>query len=208
MSSTGIVIAGFGDNEYLPSFHNYNCYGFLLNNFLSKKIKTGSVSMDRQSWIEPFAQNSMINTFMLGFSPDVYATVNDELKVCLEAFAEKIKVALQAQAINGLDAMVSAAMQSHEDAWTEAALRAHGYPLRDVMGSLPVDEMAELAETLIMLQSLKEKITQNTETVSGPVSVAVITRGDGFVWIKRKHYFDPKLNPRFFIRQGLRVPGN
>jgi len=25
----------------------------------------------------------------------------------------------------------------------------------------------------------------------------VISRGDGFVWIKRKHYFSPDLNPHF-----------
>jgi hypothetical protein len=77
----------------------------------------------------------------------------------------------------------------------------HGRPLRRVIGSLPVDEMAELAETLIMLQSLKEKVTQPTESVGGPIDVAIITKGDGFVWIKRKHYFDPTLNPRFFLRQ-------
>jgi hypothetical protein len=31
--------------------------------------------------------------------------------------------------------------------------------------------------------------------------VAVISKNDGFIWIKRKHYFDPKLNPRFFAKR-------
>jgi hypothetical protein len=35
------------------------------------------------------------------------------------------------------------------------------------------------------------------ETVGGPIDVAVISRGDGFIWIKRKQYFDPNLNPQF-----------
>jgi hypothetical protein len=26
----------------------------------------------------------------------------------------------------------------------------------------------------------------------------VISKGDGFIWIKRKHYFDPALNYHFF----------
>jgi hypothetical protein len=34
--------------------------------------------------------------------------------------------------------------------------------------------------------------------VGGPIDVAVISKGDGFVWIKRKHYFKPELNPGFF----------
>jgi hypothetical protein len=38
----------------------------------------------------------------------------------------------------------------------------------------------------------------DTETVGGAVDVAVISKGDGFIWIKRKHYFKPELNARFF----------
>jgi hypothetical protein len=38
------------------------------------------------------------------------------------------------------------------------------------------------------------------ETVGEPIDVAVISKGDGFVWIKRKHYFDANVNPGFFAR--------
>ncbi len=38
----------------------------------------------------------------------------------------------------------------------------------------------------------------DAETVGGPIDVAVISKGDGFIWIKRKHYFSPELNPQFF----------
>ena len=31
-----------------------------------------------------------------------------------------------------------------------------------------------------------------------PIDVAVISKGDGFIWIKRKHYFNPALNHQFF----------
>jgi len=37
-----------------------------------------------------------------------------------------------------------------------------------------------------------------SETVGGPIDVAVISKGDGFIWIKRKHYFSPELNHHFF----------
>ena len=33
--------------------------------------------------------------------------------------------------------------------------------------------------------------------------VAIITKGDGFVWTKRKHYFEKSLNPQFFNRKDL-----
>ena len=55
-----------------------------------------------------------------------------------------------------------------------------------------------MAETFVNLTSFKRRVTQDTESVGGPVDVAIITKGDGFVWMKRKHYFDAKLNPHYF----------
>jgi len=37
--------------------------------------------------------------------------------------------------------------------------------------------------------------------VGGPIDVAIISRIDGFVWVYRKHYFEPSLNPRYFHRK-------
>jgi hypothetical protein len=46
-------------------------------------------------------------------------------------------------------------------------------------------------------------VTSPTESVGGPIDVAVITKHEGLIWINRKHYFDPEKNPRFFMRQRL-----
>jgi len=53
---------------------------------------------------------------------------------------------------------------------------------------------------LINLTSFKMKFSVGTESVGGPVDVAAITKGDGFIWIKRKHYFEPALNPHFIAK--------
>ena len=53
-----------------------------------------------------------------------------------------------------------------------------------------------MAESLVNLTKFRRRVTPERETVGGPIDVAVITKGDGFVWIRRKHYFDPALNPR------------
>jgi len=47
------------------------------------------------------------------------------------------------------------------------------------------------------MTAFKRYFSKDAETVGGPTDVAVITKGDGFVWIKRKHYFDIKLNQFF-----------
>ena len=59
-----------------------------------------------------------------------------------------------------------------------------------------------MAETLIRIESLKERVTRETEQVGGPIDVAVISKGDGFIWVKRKHYFDASLNVRYMARKG------
>jgi hypothetical protein len=71
-------------------------------------------------------------------------------------------------------------------------------PILDVVSMLPKDELAAMAESLVNLTSFKRKVTKERETVGGPIDVAVISKGDGFVWIKRKHYFKAELNPQFF----------
>jgi hypothetical protein len=202
ISSTGVVIAGFGDHDYFPGYHEYECHGLLLGKFLWKNKESKHIDFNTPSHINAFAMTAMVRTFQMGFSRDVYGNVVAELQKALKSFSDKIQAEMGAAVIPNLDAHIKDVVEVHTDTWTQAAWAAHGWPLSRLIGSLPVDEMAELAETLIMLESLKEKVTKPTASVGGPIDVAVITKGDGFIWIKRKHYFDPKLNPRFLRRQG------
>lgn len=73
-------------------------------------------------------------------------------------------------------------------------------PVISTIRFLPVGELATMAETFVNLTSFKRKFTENLETVGGPIDVLVISKGEGPIWIKRKHYFSPDLNPNFFKR--------
>ena len=70
-------------------------------------------------------------------------------------------------------------------------------PMVDMLGHLQKDELAEMAESLVNLTVFKQKMSKGPESVGGPIDVAVISKGDGFVWVKRKHYFKPELNQAF-----------
>ncbi|RZI61171.1 MAG: hypothetical protein EOP37_08385 [Rubrivivax sp.] len=73
-------------------------------------------------------------------------------------------------------------------------------PLLGVLQSLSVQEMAHLAESLLGIESLKERVTSPSESVGGPIDVAAITKDEGLVWIRRKHYFDAAMNMRYVSR--------
>lgn len=70
-------------------------------------------------------------------------------------------------------------------------------PLLLTVDMLDKEDLANVAESLISLTSLVRRMQPGEETVGGPVDVAVISKGDGFIWIKRKHYFKPEYNKSF-----------
>ena len=75
---------------------------------------------------------------------------------------------------------------------------SHVDPITSAVALLPKDQLAEMAEALVNLTSFKRRVTMEPETVGGPIDVAVISKGDGFIWIRRKHYFRPELNHRMY----------
>ena len=59
----------------------------------------------------------------------------------------------------------------------------------------------KVANLLRIAEGLFKRVSR--EVRGGSIGDAVISKGDGFVWIKRKHYFDPSLNRDYFARQSL-----
>ncbi|VWC05452.1 hypothetical protein BLA23254_05016 [Burkholderia lata] len=196
---TGIVVAGYGDKEYLPSYVEVRYYGFLLNRLIVDPVSHQAIDHNVDALIDAFAKKSMVQTFMSGFAPEVFSTVTGLFK----EHAGNLLAGLNLAPADA-DAATQRLQQVQNEfsqAWAKQTWDSHYAPLTSVISGLPPSEMAELAETLVMLESLKEKVTQRTQSVGGPVDVAVITRAEGLIWIKRKHYFRADLNPRYFARQ-------
>lgn len=205
LGKTGLVFAGFGEDDIFPSMVEYHSCGIIRNRHVARLNETVRIDHAQPAWLSAFAQTAMIDTFQLGLSEDVY-------NIVLGALTEHLKPLAEAVAIKaGADASLAESLSDEIGATRRAIIRSmmdkakenHAFPLRRVLGVLPVDEMSELAETLINLQSLKEKVTKPSETVGGPIDVAVITKSEGMVWIKRKLFFDPALNSRYMQRQSM-----
>ncbi|MBB4092596.1 hypothetical protein HGG72_09155 [Ochrobactrum pecoris] len=203
LSSTGLVFAGYGDHEYFPAMVEYRHYGIVNGRHIYERNTSEKIDHDKPAWISAFAQTSMTDTFSLGLSADVYESLMVAVVDTITNFAEDVagQSGGQIAAIDDLAGLVQAARNRISQAVLDKASKDHSLPLRSVLSVLPVDEMAELAETLITLQSLKEKVTKPSETVGGPVDVAIITKHEGLVWVKRKHFFNSDINSRYQLRQ-------
>lgn len=201
--TTGVVVAGYGKEEYFPVLETYECYGFLGDRLILQR--QGPVIMDAScpAVIQPFATTHMIDTFRMGISPGVFNTLHMSTVQAFDELSDKIIAELGTTAT--LDSVKKAEIieevnSAHSDRWHQHVRNQHIFPLSTIVHLLPLPEMAGLAKSLIELESLKERVTRPSESVSGPIDVAVISKHDGFVWIDRKHYFRPELNHRFFNR--------
>jgi hypothetical protein len=65
-----------------------------------------------------------------------------------------------------------------------------------VIAPMPIQDAIDLAEFLVQLAIMYSRFSPGAPTVGGPVESAAITKHEGFKWIKRKHYYDPHLNPQ------------
>lgn len=199
---TGLVLAGYGEQDYLPGFLALHCHGFIGTRILFKPEGQGDINLGvTASLIHGFAQRAMIETFTQGASPEVWKSVGSAFRIHAANACRSIVDSIGGVATDEqiADAVASVANEFNKQ-WAYSTFDAHLKPLREIVAGLTLDGLTELAETLVMLESLKEKVTSRTQSVGGPIDVAVLTKEDGLIWIKRKHYFDPALNQRYINR--------
>jgi len=200
LNYTGLVFAGYGADEIFPSFVHVEIYGHIGGTLLWKEINRYSITHDNDALILPFAQSSMIDRFTDGFDQSLNLSISLGSK---ESFSGIISD-LTASGIVIPSAVSDPILaQRHSDfmaAWRHKNWEANFHPLRRVLNSLSVPEMGHLAASLLVLEELRERVTSPSESIGGPIDVAAITKAEGLVWLKRKHFFEPELNQRYVGR--------
>jgi len=203
LQGSGLAFAGYGDKEFFPRMSVYRCSGMVLGKLLCASESEVIISQQNASDLVPLAMSEMIGTFIWGIGDNGLNQIMSSFRTQASALLEAIRGAGYLEAGVDTDSFIHDAAKKHLKELISQLHESHRAPLQRVIGSLPFPEMAELAEALVFMESMKERVTTPTESVSGPIDVALISKGDGFIWIKRKHYFDPKLNPRFFSRHNF-----
>lgn len=204
---SGIVFAGFGGEEFLPSVACYQLDGMFDEHLKASHLpkKSFKVKKGEDCSIIPFAQDDMVASFMEGVNPNISLFISGYLRKLIEGLEVLFEdgvlagdgVAKQEFRRNFREKSASAL----EDFFRELERHKHKAsvsPILSMVRVLPKDELAEMAESLVNLTAFKRRMTDELETVGGPIDVAVLSKGDGLVWVKRKHYFPSELNQHFF----------
>lgn len=203
-SFTGLIFTGFGESEIYPQLIPINISSVFDNRlrFYVNERRRASISNNNGGAVCPFAQTDVIDTILSGIDPTLDKIYQANFETLLRKYNEAIIESigntnpLLTEQIRNLN---TAAIVNEFNGENQKIKREnHIAPLMNAVSNLAKEDLSEMAESLIYLTYLKRRITFAEESVGGPVDVALISKGDGFVWIKRKHYFRPELNQHFF----------
>ncbi len=202
---SGVVIAGFGEEQIFPSIRSFKVSGIAGGTLKYEfEDKSADISVEMTSTIMPFAQDEMVRSFMEGIEPDYWSDILGAFRRLLDEYPRTLIDSIQGlneQEKERLNKGVTKASEEAFEAFTFefSDLKRTRYvdPVIDTIESMPKSELPAVAEALVNLQSFKRRVSGEQETVGGPIDVMLISKGDGLIWIKRKHYFDRAMNPQY-----------
>lgn len=205
-SLSGIVIAGFGELEYFPVMQSFELGEIFMGKLKYKKFPPEKINYKTASIVKPFAQSDMVETFLNGINPlfeiklireiaDLVINYPEAVIDGLKGVTKKKKQDLKSKLLP-ISAEFYRTIMRNLEVYKNSK---HLDPIQQSIAYLPKNELAHVAASLVNLNSFQKRMSiAEDETVGGPIDVAVISKGDGFVWIERKHYFRKELNHHFF----------
>ncbi|XHR95009.1 hypothetical protein ACFJIV_33050 [Mucilaginibacter sp. UC70_90] len=199
---SGLVFFGFGEKEIYPVTSQVllgACICDLPRMRPMDEIKI--VPGQSNSNIIPYAQADVTKTVLTGVDPIFINEMQTSIRNSFQNVADGLAPLLNdpAEQPNVTD-FINEVSDELIKKLEEFQFNVITGPLLDILAHMGKEDMAELAESLVNITSIKRKFTSSDstdESVGGPVDVAVVTKGDGFIWIKRKHYFNIENNPGF-----------
>ena len=206
-STTGLVIAGFGDDDLFPTLVAFELYGVFGKRLKYAEIEYVDIDRDgEKARVLPFAQREMVERFLYGLDPDIEMEITRFARDAVPSIAAQLLKVLDMSDADRATLLLEAegAERAFYKGLEEKAfqsIRAEAREeIEDMVEFMPKPEMSRMAEALVNLTSIKRRVSRGHETVGGPIDVAVISKADGFVWVRRKHYFPAELNRRYFDR--------
>jgi len=196
-SFTGIVFAGFGEDEHFPSFTEIDIKGVLGKKVIYRQKSSSSITVNNDVIIRPFAEADDVITFMTGMNRDLQSFFENALsnlitdglpKSWSQAVSESLKLSpKQTKKVEEIATTIGgAANQTWLEEFKRYQLKEYTTPVCAATRHITPDLLGAMAETLIDLVSFRHEMSMSAETVGGPIDVAVITKAEGFTWAKRK----------------------
>ena len=205
---SGIVFVGYGSKDIYPSIlpiYISGAFDHRLRYYFDVD-SAESVTTDDRAFICPFAQTDVMMTLMKGVAPDLFEVIDSQHEKSMQKVKDDIvgKLAEANVPQDVIDMVVESTLDKIQEEFQKKVLdyiqEEYIDGIIDAVDSFSIDDMANMGESLVSVTNLQRHISSSDESVGGPIDVAVITRSEGFIWIKHKDWFRQELNPntRFF----------
>lgn len=190
---SGLVFIGYGSKDLFPSYHSVYISGIFNGRLRWSQDDHDEINAeDTTALICPFAQDDVIMTMVKGIAPDFYSKVMKENKDELDEYRSNVIDILREAGVS--DEVVEKVNATENDKYVEAYERHlsefmdENYidGIMDAVDAFNVEDLTNMAGSLISITNLQRHFSSSEESVGGPVEVAVITKSDGFKWVKHK----------------------
>ena len=194
-SSSTLIFAGFGKDQDYPSIASSCVYGGIRNfvNYKALPKDVICISDERPFAFCPYAQTDVMRCLTEGLHRDLDHNIHIDLKRYYQSvFFVGKHIELSTNFLEILseikcgDLMKKFTEQIHNlrhNNYMDWVKRLADYDLK---------AMADLADSLIDLTGFQRILTFQQEGVGGPVDLAVITKNEGFCWLRRKSWYHHK----------------
>lgn len=186
-NSMGLFFAGYGQNDAFPKFIHLDIFT-VINGELKYRIKDKFDESNNGAKIVSLAQGDVIMTFCKGISEYFINYIPQKVDEIIIKKIESLQLEYTQEQIQKIKDSFSVCGKETYNIIQSVSQERNVNPLLESVQLIPLPEMAILAENLINITSLKRtfSLDGNQQTVGGPTDVAIISKPDGFSWIKRK----------------------
>lgn len=194
--SAELIFSGFGaDQEYPSVVPATVCEGFDFRvNYNIRPEDIVCISDKRPVAICPFAQKDVIRSIIRGIHTYWSEDVCDGLRQMIQPYNTTIfNPFMDEEMPEGfMEKLMEVEFQDLQDKFTKEGLRMLDSTQREwekALKNYDLEEMAALADSLIDLTGFHRILTFSQEGVGGTVDLAVISKADGFTWLRRKNWY-------------------
>ena len=185
---TGVIFAGFDIGHDFPSFFEINIHcnnhGEIVYEDVDSRVNC------QNPYLKVFAINEEAYTFLTGVHLDFVADLKEYLNDSNKNILKNIKHLLEKENINSIDKVLNICETIINDEYFDLEEYFDDYRLDTIeytsfqIEYLPHWLLCDLADYLIQLTGLKQKISSEIESVSMNADVSLMTKYEGFKWVK------------------------
>jgi hypothetical protein len=212
LTTTGLIVCGFGGKDLFPSLFAVEIDGYVAQRLRYRMSHDVTIARGKETGNAiSFAQTDVVDRLLKGtdnrFIDKARAFIRENVAGSLSGGFDRLNLKIvrsDGTEIPPADmgALLGELIASHfESRFVGPITQEFERKFKDTIALMPKQDLIELAEALVSITAIERKASDDAGTVGGPIDVALITRTEGFVWIKRKHHFDAMLNPRFLWRR-------